>query len=158
MRKLILCILFSLFYAGIAQANGNVSGMAQVHDADTILINGESIEFFGIDAPEWAQACKFRNGKKFFPGSEARAWLKSLVYNKIVSCNIEEIDRHKRKIATCYLQGKDEDIGALLVLEGYAFIFSNDIYAEQQKEAKSNKKGVWRGKCQQPLGWRRENR
>lgn len=50
---------------GSARSPRTISGRARVTDGDGILVSGEEIRFVGLDAPEWDQVAKHRDGYWF---------------------------------------------------------------------------------------------
>ena len=157
MKKIILTLPFLVFLLTSTHANDVITGAAQTGDGDDLVIEGQRIRLQGVDAPEWKQPCELNDGSEFFPGREAKAWLESIISNQIVSCDIETTDRYNRKIGTCYVQGKN--LNQMLVQEGFAFTNARytERYIEFEKEARADKKGLWRGKCEKPWDWRKKN-
>ena len=157
MKKILFTLLFATSLFGTSFANDTITGFAQAGDGDDLVIEGQKIRLQGIDAPEWHQICELENGKEFYPGREAQAWLQSMVSNQMVSCHVEATDRYKRKVATCYVNGIN--INEALMRQGFAFANSkySERYEEFEKEARADKKGLWRGTCEQPWVWRKKN-
>ncbi len=156
MRRFILFLFLILFF-GFSYGVETLTGTAQVGDGDDLVIEGQRIRLHGVDAPEWNQACLLDNGKDFYPGREAKVWLESFIALKVVSCNVETSDKYGRKVSTCFVDGRN--INEMLVQKGFAFAneFFSDRYVEFQKEARSDKSGLWRGYCAMPWQWRKKN-
>ena len=67
-------ILFSLWWLWAIHP---IIGIASVIDGDTIEIQGQSIRFLGIDAPESSQWCRDASGQKVRCGQQAALLLDS---------------------------------------------------------------------------------
>ena len=168
MKKLSL-ILFSivvvLILPSFALSNEKIiSGKAKVIDGDTIKIDEKKIRLFGIDAPEKEQICKkiylsfliFNFQKDYKCGEKATLALLNKLKDKKVKCIIKENkDRYKRNIGICYV--KNQDINKWLVNNGYAIAYKkySKKYVLNEKYAKENKLGIWRGTFVEPEKWRR---
>ena len=165
MKKLsqILCSIlffFVLFDTPVSGQN-ELIGDAKVIDGDTIILNKITIRFSGIDAPESffkgkSQVCNsLINDKKFFCGKLAKKKLKEKVKNKIVTCLSEYLDRYKRVIAECFVNG--ESLSRFLVRSGYAFAFRkySKKFVEDEEFAKVNKLGLWSMTFQYPWDYRK---
>ena len=68
-----------------------------------------------------------------------------MLKNEIILCKVENIDRYKRKLATCYKNKLN--INSWLVRNGYAlaYIKYSKKYILQEKEAKRDQLGIWQG-------------
>ena len=106
----------------------------RVIDGDTLIAEGRKIRIWGIDAPE-----------KGDPAFRVSGWLlQSLVENKILICELINVDKYKRDVMKC---NTDElDIGATMVKFGMARDYprySAGYYEPEEKEAKSKRRGIW---------------
>ncbi len=159
MKKIILGIFFSLIFIGTATAESkNITGIAQTKDGDTIVINGTNLRLDGVDVPEKKQSCILNGKDDFYPGSEARAWLESYVVGRNISCSYTNTGAFGRPIATCFVDGKN--LNELLIRYGYADIDPryNLRYSEFLEQAKLEKIGMWRGECEKPWVWRKQEK
>ena len=121
-----------------------------VTDGDTIRLNGVSIRLFGIDAPEMKQDC----GDGWPAGRLAATHLQSLMNGRHVTCERRDTDHYGRTVAVCRVGG--EDIGALMVRQGYAWAFvrySSD-YVDDEARAKAERAGVHGHGCAPAWEWR----
>jgi endonuclease YncB( thermonuclease family) len=121
----------------------SVSGEATVIDGDTLVVGGERIRLFGIDAPELDQTCSLE-GSSWACGEEAAAQLRSITVGQIVNCVGVERDQHARIVATCSAAGYD--LGATMVEYGWAVAFRkySTNYVAHEHRAKAAKAGIWR--------------
>ena len=103
-------------------SKNTISGIPKVTDGDTIKINGTRIRFHGIDAPESRQNCLDNEGKVWSCGTASTSYLKSIVSNKMVTCEQRDIDKYGRVVAVCSIDGKD--INGLMVEAGFSLAFS----------------------------------
>ncbi len=153
MKHLIPLLVLAL--PALAHA-ADLTGPAQVIDGDSLVVAGKEIRLAGIDVPEWDQVCTGPDGKDWKPGQHASAWLRSRIEGKTVSCAPQGRDRHRRIIATCYLDG--QDINAHLASAGWAYPYTrySDRYTAEASAAAQAGLGLWAGKCQVPEDWRHQ--
>ena len=128
-----------------------------VVDGDSLRIGPRNIRLKGIDAVELRQSCGSAQGGQWSCGVEARQALLDLVALGDLRCAAHEGDQFGRAIAHCSVAGVS-DVAARLVSAGWAV--SGDgarsgAYAGEQQEAKSARKGIWRGTFQRPAEWRK---
>ena len=114
-------------------------------DSDTLDVDGTRYRINGIDAPEAAQKYKTERGKSWACGDAATNALYALTNGKTVYCKTLATDSYGRDIARCYADGRD--IAASLVRQGMAWAFLKfaDEYEHLQNEARTKKRGIWRG-------------
>ena len=158
MVKIILIFRLIFFYIifnfSASYSQEIIIGKSKVIDGDTININNNKIRLHGIDAPEKKQRC-FKDDKKWMCGVKSTNFLKNLIYDKIVHCDINGIDKYKRYIGICWL--KELNLNAFMVKNGWAIAYryySKD-YIEEEKFAKENKLGIWIGKFDEPYIFRK---
>ena len=92
-----------------------------VSDGDTFKVEDHkwAVRVWGIDAPERDTAA----------GQDARTFVTKLIKDKLLRCEIVVVDKYKRTVATCYLNGKD--IAPIILDAGHAVeycSFSNGYY------------------------------
>ncbi|MDE0373739.1 MAG: thermonuclease family protein [Rhodospirillales bacterium] len=133
----------------------DVSGVARVLDGDTIEIGTVRVRLWGVDAPEGRQEC-LAQGRPWPCGQQAAQALAERIDGRRVAC--EERDRDGRIVAVCLHHG--QDINAWLVRVGWALAFRrySKAYVREESEAKSARRGLWRGEFVQPWNWRRGKR
>ena len=141
----------------------DITGLAEITDGDTIVINDIRIRFSGIDAPESyffgkTQTCLNSRGQEWECGKAATVKLTQLINNQVVRCSSEGKDRYGRTLGICYV--RDMDLQSEMVKSGMAvaYLKYSDRYEEEQNYAKRIKVGMWAGIFQEPEAWRRENR
>jgi micrococcal nuclease len=88
--------------------DGAISGSARVIDGDTLEIDSQRIRLWGIDAPE----------RNTIEGPAATAHLRRITHDTTVTCYQKEVDRYKRIVAQCFVDGRD--IARELVKAGHA--------------------------------------
>lgn len=151
----VTCGVFCLGLAAIAataQAEPVVyRGPARVIDSDMLEIDGTKIILFGVDAMDRNQQCQEPNGKAWDCWAVAARELQILVEDAEVECVDSGIsDPFRRVYAVCTVG--ETDIGEAMVRRGMAlaFVRQGKDYVDAQKEAKAEKRGVWRGKFMEP--------
>lgn len=125
-----------------------------VTDGDTIKLNGAPVRLFGIDAPELKQDCP----DGWPAGRLAATHLQALIAGRAVACEPRDTDRYGRTVAVCRAGG--EDLGAIMVRDGYAWAFvrySRD-YVGQEERAKARVLGVHQHRCLPAWEWRAAQR
>lgn len=124
-----------------------VTGIADVTDGDTVVINGTRIRLEGIDAPEAGQMCGTRAGGSWPCGASAATALRRLVEGKAVRCDPLGIDRYGRMLGACFLG--EVDVNALMVRRGHAWAFVrySESYAREEQEARAERVGIWQGEA-----------
>ncbi len=141
--------------SNIGNISQNITGKAVVLDGDTLKIDGISIRLHGIDAPETRQNC-WKNDKEYPCGRASTTFLKRLINGQAVTCKIIDTDVYGRKVGKCSIAG-NIDINAQMVLSGHAiaYLYFSYDYADQQAEAKIQKRGIWAGRFIEPYQFRR---
>lgn len=126
-----------------------ISGVARAIDGDSLMVGGYEVRLFGIDAPEFNQACT-QSGRSWACGEDAASRLSRLVTGKEVRCSTLGADQHGRTLARCTVGGTD--INRTMVATGYAVAFrrySMD-YVSAEESAKVARRGIWNGEFQMP--------
>jgi endonuclease YncB( thermonuclease family) len=106
---------------------GEIRGPAEVVDGDSLLVSGDRVRLYAIDAPELDQPC--RTGGPC--GQRARAHLAEIVAGRILLCEKRDTDRYGRDVAQCYIveersdgkTARGEDIGRAMVRDGQAMAY-----------------------------------
>ena len=117
-----LCFIIVGIPVALAQ---DIAGPARVVDGDTLVITGERVRLWGIDAPERDTAA----------GQRATDWLTGALTDTVVVCRLppsgQDRDRYGRAVRRCFV-GQD-DVAALLVAAGHAADwprYSDGFYAQ----------------------------
>ena len=118
-----------------------ITGKAYVTDGDGIRVRGQEVRLAGIDAPEFDQVAKHRDGFWFGHGKLVKSALIREIGGKYVHVAVEDYDRFGRAVGTVTCDGVD--VGEWLVKEGYAIAAYSDRYERVQREARSAGKGMW---------------
>jgi endonuclease YncB( thermonuclease family) len=130
-------------------------GVTTVIDGDTIDIHGQRFRLFGIDAPESKQLCNDVAGKSYRCGQVAANILSNLIGRQTVTCEKKDVDRYKRIVAKCSVNG--QDVGAYLVGKGLAlaYVHYSTAYVPAETSARSAGMGLWAGTFEMPWDWRK---
>jgi endonuclease YncB( thermonuclease family) len=146
-------------WSGERPSRASVVAPAAVIDGDSLRAGAVDIRLIGIDAPELRQTCHDRNGGEWPCGRVAKARLVSLVSRGDIACTAYGRDGYNRTLAVCSA-GDITDLGEALVREGYA-VDSGGItsrYTTAEAEARTQRRGIWRGFFERPERWRRLRR
>ena len=130
------------------------AGAQTVTDGDTLKQGGVTYRLWGIDAPEAKQVCP----DGWPAGSLATTRLQALTAGRSIVCQEKDRDRYGRILAICRASG--EDLGAIMVREGFAWAFTRFSvdYVDQQKEARRANRGVHAHDCVPAWEWRAQQR
>lgn len=148
---IIRSLLVLILLAAPVQA---LTGVARVVDGDTVVVNGEKLRLFGVDAPEAAQHCD-PSGRNWACGTWATAQLAGLIDGAAVACEARDTDRYGRTVAVCRANG--HDLGAEMVRLGaaVAYIRYSDAYVAVEMQAKAEARGIWNGTTTTPGFYRK---
>ena len=157
-KILIFKIFFLLFLLSNNVLNSKtITGKPKIIDGDTVHINKYKIRLHGIDAPERNQKCIF-NKKKWLCGNQATNELKKLINNEIIKCVTSDIDIYKRYVAICFVN--ETNLNQIMVKNGWALAYryySTD-YIKEERYARENNLGIWRGEFEKPYIFRKKNK
>lgn len=121
-----------------------ISGSAVVIDGDTIKINDNVIQLYGIDSPEKGQVCLNHKKQQYDCGERSADYLTGLTANQVVSCIMLEGTTGK-----CFVNGKD--INGWMVANGMAISdYKRKEYLSAEKKAKNDEAGLWSGQFTPP--------
>ena len=121
--------------------SGTISGKTFVTDGDGIRVRGQEIRFAGLDAPEWDQRARHRDGYWFNHGKRVKSALIREVGGKYVRVAVEDYDKYGRAVGTVTCDGRD--VGEWLVREGHAIADYGDRYKRIEREARRARRGMW---------------
>ena len=155
--KIFNSVLIILLILSSKVVAGEISGISSITDGDTIKVYNKSIRLHGIDTPEKKQFC-YKNLKKYNCGKEAADALAKKINKNPVVCKVQKkLDRYKRYIGVCFVEGVN--LNKWMVRNGYAVAYrrySKD-YIRDEDYAKKNKLGLWSGTFTYPEKWRKLN-
>jgi len=133
-----------------------IAGPAHITDGDSLRIQGERIRILGIDAPELGQDCFDEGGEAIQCGVLSSEYMAALIDGRPVSCRWLERDKYRRILGHCFVEeadGTPVDLNRAMVEDGWAFSYSS--YPREERQARAQKRGMWRWKVQKPQDWRR---
>lgn len=118
-----------------------------VVDGDSLRLGKTEIRLVGIDAPELFQKCYDENDKYYECGKVATKVLQKYVKGG-VKCRGKSKDVYNRRLMECFDKTK-ESINKKMVSEGWAISYGNR-FENEENDAKSKKKGIWKGRFMRP--------
>ncbi len=159
-------LFLNSFTAEAKQSENHVSAVLykveRVVDGDTLkLSNGERVRLIGIDTPESKDNAKLRkdskrtgqNAKEIIEmGKRAADFTRKLVEGKEVKLefDVSQRDKYGRLLAYVYLMD-GTFVNAEIMKQGFAQVMTippnikyQDLFLKLQKEARENKRGLWR--------------
>ena len=101
----------------------------------------QEVRLAGLDAPEWDQKARHRDGYWFNHGKRVKSALIQEIGGKHVHVSVESVDKFGRLLGTVTHKGRD--IGEWLVREGHAIAAYSDRYMHVEREAREAKRGMW---------------
>lgn len=146
-----------LMYVVSPVAADDLTGTAIVKDARTLVVNGETLQLFGIDAVAPTQTCQTKRKKDFPCGVVAANALATVVRNVEVRCNV--VSPAPPVITATCLAGP-MDIAEQQVLLGWAFADpeTGEKYRRAERAARVLNEGIWKGHFEYPWDWRKQHR
>ncbi len=123
----------------------------------SLQIGDETVQLYGIDAPDNAQTCKNSVGGEYNCGVISAQALQAMVENQDVHCQIKGKNSYGQLVAACAVDGND--LGTMMVRSGWAVADReiSNAYVADEKIAHDRKVGMWDGKFQAPWKWRENN-
>ena len=152
-----ILLLVSILFVKIVNAQDEViRGKAKVVNSDYIKIDKKTIILFGVEAMERPQLC-YINGEAWACWETAVRKLEEIVDLGETVCVIKGKSRMNRVFAICITE--NVELNKELVRLGLALARTKqtDLYVEDEKYAKENKLGIWRGKFLEPWIFRAGN-
>ena len=152
-KFIFFCILLNFNFLNAK----TIIGKAKIIDGDTIHIDKNKIRLHGIDAPEKNQKCFFNN-KEWLCGIVASNELKKLIDNQIVKCTTKNTDIYKRYLAVCF--ANKTNLNKSMVKKGWsiAYRYYSKDYIAEERYARKNKLGIWKGEFKEPYIFRKKNK
>lgn len=143
-----LIVLFALLGYSLA-----TSAEIKVVDGDSLVVDGERVRLLDIDAPEFFQTCRKDDGSEYKCGKDSLNYLRKMVEENDISCECEEKpDKYGRKLCECF--AGEMSLNREMVRSGWAVRYGKRKYAEEENDARRNKRGVWQGKFIRPALYR----
>jgi endonuclease YncB( thermonuclease family) len=158
MNRCILHIFFILvFFTSSYSYAKTIIGKPKIIDGDTVHINKNKIRLHAIDAPETKQSCLI-DLKKWSCGKQSTAELKKMISNRIIRCEVNDIDIYNRYVGVCYIN--TIDINKWMVKNGWAIAYKyySIDYINEEKFARENKLGIWNSEFLEPYLYRKKNK
>ena len=142
----------------IAPSHADLYGEAEVFDGNTLMIGGQKVRLYGVDAPELEQTCEWPD-EEIECGKNSKSRMLDLVSGiGGIACKPRGRDNTGQWIAICYADGSD--IGRTMVKAGWAMADRQQSlnYIRTKHRAKNAKRGMWKGEFEPPWVWRSLNK
>jgi len=141
----------SLYWLTFAAAILALPAAAQtIVDGDTITVKGTTYRLYGIDAAEKEQHCT----DGWAAGRAAISYLRGLVQDHEVACEVVARTRNGATPALCTVDG--QDLGAAMVASGMAWASTRHSheYIDEEAQANIDRLGVHGHDCVRAWDWR----
>ena len=164
MKKILFALVACAGLGGAAlAADDELVGRIAVVNGDLIIVAGQPVRFFGIDALEIEQTCSNGLVDDYPCGRFAASRLSLMTIRADVRCRLKdglmavEIDP-EIPIGVCYL--RDLDLGEWMVRSGFAMALRSQSpdYIAFEDSAREEEIGIWAGPCDPPWDWRASHR
>jgi endonuclease YncB( thermonuclease family) len=145
--------LILILLAAPLTASADIVGKARAVDGDTLDMAGTLVHLYAIDAPEETQTCAAA-GKTWHCGREATFALAAEAGDHWITCKVMETLAPDRFNAICY--AGPYDLGTIMIRRGLALARPeiSARYVEEERLARTDRRGVWKGDVIAPWEWR----
>jgi endonuclease YncB( thermonuclease family) len=146
--------------AMLAVASSGVPARAdEVIDGNTLVVEGQRMRLYGIDAFALEQTCLDAHDQPWRCGTAAKAALAELVQGQAVACTVVDDSQGGVYVARCTVRD-NVDLGTYLVRAGLALADRRvgDDYVAAEQAARAARAGAWGGTFTPPWQWREEQR
>lgn len=83
--------------------------------------------------------------------------LQDLISKNAVECHcLPDLDKYKRQICECFVE--DVSLNKAMVRDGFAQVYRDEKYDEDEEIAAAEHRGIWQGKHMRPALYRILNR
>lgn len=157
-------LIAALALAASATVSQPLFDAPKVIDGDTMIVSGERVHLWAIDAPELYQMCE-RGGKSYACGLDAKRHLEKLIGKATVSCEPEGLrsDHGGEWVGICTVSDRpcwlaapcsDQlSLNRAQLLAGHAVDMDGE-YIEDQADARDARLGIWAGRFDMPYQWK----
>ena len=162
-RRPLLHVITLAFIAALSVGPATaqtLTGKPRIIDGDSIELGGQTLDLYGIDAPEERQMCQRSDGTPWRCGQEATFALARLIENHWVECQDRTNASNGTPLVVCRIGGVyGFDLNSRMVAEGWAIAdrSQSDTYRWLEAEAKAARRGIWQGAFEAPAKWRDAN-
>lgn len=145
-----LLVVLGMYFLPEDVSQVNAGENVFVVDGDSLEIEGKRIRLVGIDSPEYRQYCYDAKHQKYDCGIKAKEYMEEMIFSHRVECREESVDMYGRSLSVCFADGKN--LNEEMVKAGWALAYRDEgaKYMAFEKQAKSDKKGVWQGRFMRP--------
>jgi len=166
LRSSLAIMAATVMLVGAAPESQPLFDTPKVIDGDTMIVSGERVHLWAIDAPELGQMCE-RGGKRYACGQESRKHLEKLIGKGTVSCQPEGLrsDHGGEWVGICVVSDQPcwlavpcagdraMSLNRLQLIDGHAIDLEGH-YSEDEEEAETARRGLWAGRFDEPEQWR----
>lgn len=137
------------------KAPKRLAGAARVIDGDSLVVEGVELRLEGIDAPEHGQESLDAGGRTFAQGEYAAHYLRKLVGQAPVRCELHGEDKYGRQLATVHTRdGRNVNAEMVRAGQAVAYLKFSRRYEAEERKAKKRRAGMHSGTWITPWAWR----
>lgn len=132
-----------------------IAGIPVVEDGGLMIVAGQKIRLWGIDALDTDQHC-WQGGTAWDCGRQATDALRHLVEGRMIDCHFRAKAEDDIPLAQCFKQKHHHkgDIARHLVRHGWAMNGAENAYPNAETKAKEENLGIWSSRFQTAEDWR----
>lgn len=149
-----LLVLAGLAVPSRAGELGEIKGAPRVISGDTLMLAGQRLRLYGVDAPEPGQKCRLANGRRYDCGLVSTTALMDLTAGVSITCRPRRDSTDGDIFAICFAGGYDLSHGMAHTGWALAWPETGTIYARVQERAAAARRGLWQGEFVAPWQWR----
>jgi len=143
---------------GATAPAAELTGRPQIVSGDTLVLAGQRLHLYGVDAPEPGQECRLGNGRVYDCGLVSRTALMDLTAGVPITCRTQHVGPGEGIAAACFADGYDLSHGMAHTGWALADPETGGRYLRAQENARTARRGMWRGTFVAPKDWRNGGR
>lgn len=143
----------SLLAAASSASAEEFSGTGRAIDGDSLFVGGREVRLFGIDAPEYRQACRI-GWSNWSCGADAAAALRTIIATHQLTCKAVDRDVYGRTVAIC--RAGAVDLATAMLEKGMAISLDNAPaeYTAAASHSRLSRAGIWASEFEAPAAYR----
>ncbi|MDH3695670.1 MAG: thermonuclease family protein [Gammaproteobacteria bacterium] len=146
-----ICIFVTIVHAAVAS---EIRGIAEALSADTLLIDGQTIQLRGVAAPEPNQSCQNGTNDWLCGRSALDAVARQIASNSIRCTELVDESGDTRISAICFANTQTNSLNKWIVENGWALAGSVGDLTKFEQQARQAGLGIWQHNFEPAPRWR----